>query len=325
MFRCFSSIFILVLGWPASLALAQTAQFHGPIAGFVYSHAAGTVRPLLGVPGATQIGATALSGLDFASIAPGGKWALIVQAGNTSLVEGLSALNPAASPAGGLIAAVSRVVWNLDGSFALLYSSSGNQLQRVGFTDAGAAADPPVDLSAWGPLTALAIDPAGAQIAFGVAGSGLYLFQAGQSPAPISSMAQPAAAAFDPTGRRLYAVDLAQQQISEFDSGSSAIAFASLAQSNGSAVTPVGLAVSGDGHYLMLPDSASQLVWVYDTTSGTMTNSIPLDFTPSRFEAISAAPSFLLNGENSAEWLMVLDGRQAPGISFVPASQGVAQ
>jgi hypothetical protein len=257
--------------------------------------------------------------VDSASIAPGGKWAWIGKGGHSSLMRGLSDLAPVESSPDGLIDAVDRVLWNRDGSYAVLYSSSGNRLQRVRFSDSVATAETAVDLSPWGQASTLAIDPSGRKIAFGVAGSGLYLFEAGQSPALLSSMARPAATAFDSTGQRLYAVDLDQQQIVQFDSGSSAVQFASLAQTD-APVTPVGLAVSGDGRYLMLADGTAQAVRVYDTASQSLSNTIPLDFTPSRFEALSPA-TFLLNGDNSNEWLLVLDGRQLPAISFVPAIQ----
>jgi hypothetical protein len=279
---------------------------------------------LFGVLGATQIGGAVLDEIDSASISPGGKWALIARNGHSSLMRGLSDLAPVETSPNGLIDAVDRVLWNRDGSYALLYSSSGNRLQRVRFSDSAAIAETGVDLSPWGQATTLAIDPSGRHIAFGVAGSGLYLFEAGQSPALLSSMARPAAAAFDTTGQRLYAVDLDQQQIVLFDSGSSAVQFASLAQTDAPAVTPVGLAISIDGRYLMLADSTAQAVRVYETASQSLANTLPLDFTPSRFEALSPS-TFLLNGDHSNEWLLVLDARQVPGISFVPANREEAQ
>ena len=220
-----------------------------------------------------------------------------------------------------MIDAVDRVVWSRDGAFALLYSSSGNQLQRVRLSDNSVLADAPVDLSSLGRVTTLAIDPAGRQIAFGVAGSGLYLCVTGQAPALLSSMAKPVAAAFDDTGLRLYAADLDQQQIVEFDSGSGPLPFASLAQPDGSVLNPVGLALSGDGRYLLLADRAAPAVFVYEIASQNLANTIPLDFAPSRFDALSTNKTFLLNGDNSNEWLLVLDASQIPVVYFVPASQ----
>jgi hypothetical protein len=319
MCRWFISVSIAVLSLPGGPANAQSASLHGPISGFVYNHSSRTVRPLFGIPSAAHIGPSVLDQVDSASIAPDGKWALITKGGHSSLMRGLSDLAPTESSPGGLIGEVDRVQWNRDGSYAVLYCSSGNRLQRVQLYDTWAIADAPLDLAPWGQATALAIDPAG-RIAFGVAGLGLYLLGAGQSPVLLSSMAGPAAVAFDGTGRRLYAVDLDQQQIVEFDDGSSTLQFASFAQPDRPALIPVGMAVSGDGLYLMLADSTAQAVRVYDTASRTLAKTIPLDFIPSRFEALSPS-SFLLNGDISNEWLLVLNARQIPDIFFVPANR----
>jgi DNA-binding beta-propeller fold protein YncE len=321
MFRSFIFTCTAFLILPARPANPQTPSISGPVAGFVYDHGSRSVRPLLGIPGATYAAAPVLSGVDWASIAPGGKWAFVAQSGGAGFVQGLSSAVPVASSGASLMPAVDRVVWNRDGSFALLYSSSSGLLQRISLSDTAVSPDAPVDLSSWGRPAALAIDPSGSQIAFGVAGAGLYLFSPGQSPAPISSMSKPVAAAFDETGLRLYAADLDQQVIVTFDSGGGPAPFASLAQADGSVLNPVGLAVSAGNRYLLLADRAMHTVLVYETASQNLANTIPLDFAPSRLEALSAGPTFLLNGDKSNEWLMVLDARQIPTVYFVPASQ----
>src|SRR5262249_22707786 len=111
------------------------------------------------------------------------------------------------------------------------------------------------------------------------------------------------------------------QQIVEFDSGAGPLLFASLAQPDGSPGDPAGLAVSGAGRYLLLADRTARSVRVYETSSQSLANSIPLDFSPTRLEPLSTGPTFLLNGDNSNEWLLVLDARQIPGVYFVPAVQ----
>ncbi len=320
MSRCFISSSILFLSLLVPPANSQSPVFGGLVAGFIYSHDSQTIRPLLGIPGATYIASPVLSSVDWASVAPDGKWAFIARSGRNLFVQGLAQSAPVETPADGLVQSVDRVLWNRDGSFALLYSSSACQLQRVSLSDAGVSADPPMDLSSWGRPTALAIDPTGQQIAFGITGSGLYLFKAGQSPALLSSMAQPVALAFDDTGHRLYAADLDQQQIVAFDSGSGPVGFASIAQADGSTLNPVGLAVSGGGSYLLLADSATRAVRVYETASQNLVNTIALDFVPTRLDALSTGPTFLLNGDNTNEWLLVLDARRVPAVYFVPAS-----
>jgi DNA-binding beta-propeller fold protein YncE len=304
----------------AGLAFAQPASFHGPLAGFVYNRDSRTMQPLLGVPGATYAGSAVMDGLDSASVAPGGRWGLVGRSGRSAVVRGLSDLNPAESTVDGLIDAIDRIVWSGSGTYAVLYSSSQRQLQRVHFSESEVVADTPVDLSPWdGPITALTIDPAGRQVVFGVAGSGLYSFTAGKSPGLLSLMAQPAAAAFDETGDRLYAVDADQQRIVEFDSGSAGMEFGSLGQADRPS-SPVGMAVSRGARYLMVADSATRAVLVYEIETRNLVNTIPLDFSPSRMEPLSTDSTYLLNGDNSKEWLLVLDGKQSPAVSFVPAS-----
>ena len=301
-------------------AIPQSANFGGPISGFVYSNTSRMIRPLFGVPGATYAGAALMKGVDWASIAPGGAWAFIIRHGHGGgFVGGLSALSPSALAVDGLIAPVDRVAWSRDGSYALVYSAPGNVLQRVRFSAGGASADAPLDLSAFGAVMSLAIDPTGQNIAFGVAGSGLYFFPAGQSPTRIAALSEPAAIAFDTTGANLYAADSGQGEIVEFDAGAGPFVFAALAQPDGSTFQPVGLAVSGGGRYLLLADGAGQAVRVYDTASHNLVNSISLAFAPTRLEALSSNPAFLLNGSNSQESLLILDASQVPSVYFVPA------
>ena len=302
-------------------AYPQSPSFAGPTSGFVFGRVSRTIQPLLGVPGSTYLGPSVLKEVDYASVAPGGAWAFIAKSRRSSFVRGLA--DPSATPVSvdGLIGAVDHVAWSRDGSFGLLYSSSGNLLQRVQLSTSSATADPPVDLSPWGHADTLAIDPTGQSISFGVSGSGLFLFRAGQSPVQISAVSQPVAIAFDDTGLRLYAADLDRQQILEFDSGAGPVVFASLAQPDGSVFHPVGLGVSAGGRYLVLADSAGQAVRVYEIASQTLTNSIPLDFAPTRLEALSSRPTFVLNGDNRQEWLMILDAQQTPVVYFAPAAR----
>jgi hypothetical protein len=285
----------------------------GPLAGLVYNQASRTVRPLTGIPGASYIGAPVLDQVDAASVAPGGQWAFVTKGGRSLFVRGLSDAAPVESSPEGLVEAPDRIVWNRDGSYALLYSSSRNQLQRIRLSPNDARADAPLDLG--GKVSALAIDHPGRQIALAIPGSGLYLFEAGQSPALISSAA-PAALAFDETGCKLYAAALDPARILEFESGSGETEFAAL----DAAAAPAGLAISAGGRYLMLADSAARSVSIYEIASRTQANTLALDFTPTRFEPLSAGPTFLLNGDRRGEWLLVLDARQTPAITIVPAA-----
>ncbi len=305
----------------AGPAVAQLASLEGPVSGFLYLDSSHSVRPLLGVPGSLVIGPILLGDLDSAFLAPGGKWAVIAKDGRTKLVRELSERSLSEARTEGLIDAVDRVAWSRDGMSAAIYSSSSGQLQRVRLYGSDALVDSPVDLAWQGKVNTLAISPNGKQIAVGATGAGLYLVEDGQSTALLSPIARPAAAVFDETGRRLYVVDLDTQRILEFDSGSGATEFAVLEGADGLPLKPVGMAVSAGGTYVLLVDGPTRAVRFYETTSRTLVRTIQLDFAPTRFEAVSATPSFLLNGDNIAGWLRILDAGQSPSIYFVPASQ----
>ena len=156
--------------------------------------------------------------------------------------------------------------------------------------------DPPIDVSPFGAAVTLAINAAGKRAAMGVAGAGLYVFDLSQFPVLTYGMAQPAAAAFDNSGDVLFAVDAGEQRILRVDASGAVTEFAALANPDGPPIVPVGLAISADGLTLVLAERTTPSVRVYDMASQAPTATIPLDFTPSRFQRLAAA-AFLLNGD----------------------------
>jgi hypothetical protein len=298
---------------------SQSPSFGGPITGFVFSDSSGAIRPLLGIPGAAYVGSPVMTGLHAGSVAPGGNWAFITKRRGNALIGGLSQSLPATVSVPGMMEQADLIAWSRNGAYALLYDSPAGRLQRIQFSTSSGAADAPIDLSAWGKATTLTIDPTGQRIAFGVPGGGVYLFNAGQQPVLVSPISQPTAIAFDDTGLHLYAADLASQQVLTFDSGGAQLPFASILHADGSASNPVGLAVSAGGRFLLVVDAASRSVLVYDILSQTLANTLPLAFVPSRLDALSSAPAFLLNGSNPQESLLILDASQSPYVYFVPA------
>src|SRR5262249_44435204 len=113
MFRWFTIVSLAILSWQARPADAQpSASFRGPISGFVYNNSSRTIRPLLGVPGATHIGSPLIYEVDSASVGPDGKWAFVTRAGRSSFLRNLADAAPAEISADGLIDAVDRVLWN---------------------------------------------------------------------------------------------------------------------------------------------------------------------------------------------------------------------
>lgn len=301
---------------------AQTGEFQRPVTGFVHRPASRTIRPVAGLPGASSLGAPVIDNLDSASISPAGTWAIAARDGAAIAIRGLDGNSPAPFAVDGMLDSVDRIAWSSDGAWAVLWSGSRGQLQRLRFASGSAAASAPLDFPAPGAVTALAIARSG-RIALGVSGAGFYSLDGNDSPALSASTAEPAAAAFDDRGR-LYAVDAAASRIFEFDPSSGPAAFAALDQPAAASDFP-GIAVSAAGRCLMVADARARAVRVYDIASRTLLNMISLDFAPARLERLSTEPVFLLNGGAPGEWLLVLDARQTPSVYFVPAGQEDAQ
>ena len=298
---------------PALPAFAQTAGMRGPVSGFLYQRGSRALRPVVGIPGAAYAGTPILDDIEAAWVAPGGKWAIVARDGRPALVP-LSGLTPGEPSGTALLEAADRVVWSRDGSAALLYSSTRNLLQFVRISGGVPFAGYPIDLSPWGAAAALAIDTSGHRIAVGITGAGLFVFDAGQSPALLSAMEQPTAAAFDDSGR-IYAVDGASQRVFQFNPDEGGTEFAVLSVPDGTRADVSALSVSGP--YVMLADRAAQAVRVYDAASHALTNTLPLEFAPARIEAVSGT-LFALNGDGENEFRL-LDVRNTPAIFFVPA------
>src|SRR5713226_1167739 len=72
---------------------AQSPSWNLPGSGYVYDSVARTVRPVVGFPGSSYAGRAALTGVAWASVAPGGRSALVVQEGRLWWVPDLSNAN----------------------------------------------------------------------------------------------------------------------------------------------------------------------------------------------------------------------------------------
>jgi len=308
----------------AAPVYAQSGGFEMPAAGLVYSHGSRAVRPLLGIPGSTHIGAAVLNDVNQAWVAPGGKWAFVTMVDRSVFVRGLLEAAPAEIPVAGVIDGVDHVAWSRDAAFAVLYSSSAARLQRVRLVNGEITAGEPVDLTPWGAPAALAIDPSGRQVAFGIAGAGIYIMDGDQSPALLVSLARATAVAFSDAGR-LYAVDAESRRIVEFAADFSPSDFASVEVAEGVEFEPVGLAVSGSGKYLMVADRGTRTLRVWETAARTAAGDIRLDFAPAAIERLSTGATFLLNRPRGTEWLLVLDATDMPRIYFVPGGEERAQ
>src|ERR1035437_10248709 len=101
---------------------AQTPSWNLPASGYVYDSVAGTIRPVLGFPGSSYAGPAVRTDGAWASVAPGGRAALVSQHGRLWWAQDLSNAN---LPPVGIDAmdSTSDCRWSADASTAAILSS----------------------------------------------------------------------------------------------------------------------------------------------------------------------------------------------------------
>lgn len=300
---------------------AQESFLSGPVSGFVFDRASRSIRPIVGLPGASYLGDALAAGLDWASVAPAGNVALAVKDGQLYALRGLGPEAPwieieEASPA------IDRVAWAADGSAAALYSSAGSRLLFVRNLGESPAAAGAVDLP--GRVAALALGASGECAVAGVEAdreSGLYLACLDAPLRLLAATAPPAAIAL--AGSDLYVAEGATGRILQIRNYQEEATLMPFADNPGEAWDPVGLAVSADQRRLFVANRADRRVDAYDLESRALLGQFATEWEPSLLEPLALRSVFLLKSAGSAdEPLLVLDAGREPAVYFVPAGRG---
>jgi len=304
----------------AALALAaQEARLTGPVSGFVVDSQSGSIRPILGVPGASYLGDALLAGLDWASVAPDGKAALAVKGESLYLIRGLDELAPSSTAVGGAIDRPDLAAWSRDASVAVLYSSAGRRLQVIAAPAGEPVARAPVELpELQGRVTALALDCSGEHVLVGVESDGVHLLSPGTPPALLAPLKGPVALTLAHGERTLFVADRASRQVFEIRDFAAAPKLLVVADAS----DPVGLGLSRDEMSLFVASGSERSLDIYDLSTRSLAARIALDAEPSRLNLLSASALYLLNSVQGGDPLLVLDASREPGVFFVPVGRG---
>lgn len=309
------TVFALLVSLPA-VAESTVAQAGKSLTGYVY-YPDRSIRPLLGYPGAAYPGEPSLDNVDFASISPDGRWAVIVQNGQTRILrhfENSAGINLN-------LQTPERVIWSADQTIALLYSSTSNVMQAIRLRDSGPELERETDLSTLGPVTMLALSGSGDRVAVGTRG-GVYQFSANQQPVRIGTSANPVHAVFGDNGKSLYVLDKgAQWVILVFgkEGREEQLPLMLEGAADGPAADPVSIHLSGNARYLLVADRARKALQVYDTSVMRLASELPLDYAPSTLELLTTGSVFLVKpgAEGITNFLIVM-AKDYPEIYFVP-------
>jgi len=313
-----SSLCLLALS-----GLAQTSTLQGPAGGFLFDAPSRSLRPLIGLPGASHFGPPILTGVPLAGVAPDQRKAVL--ASETGLQVILDLRNPYASIQNlpGAIAAPSQILWAADSSSAVLFSASGKQLQFLWQDGGSVLAGPSCDLASLpSPVRLLAADPF-ARIAAVAAPaeekSAVFLLREGSPPQLLGLFPSPVAAAFAPAGSSLYLAGASSLwRIADLSAPSAAEA---LWENAAELPEPVALAVSNNGQFLFLAGASSRRIRAYDLSAQRFLEDLEIDNLPSGFEPFTPT-SFLLNPLREArDPVWILETSPAPRVIFIPSGE----
>lgn len=293
----------------AGMVAAQTLQIEGPISGFALDEASGSLRPIVGLPGAAYLGDPLIAGLTWASVAPGGASALVVRDGVLYRVDGLARLAPAWTAIENVALVPDRAAWSDDASMAMIYSAATGRAQLIRNAGLQIVAAEPVQI---GQVASLAVDREGRIIAG--ASEGVQLWNGGHAAMLLPGVR---AAALTVAGANLYVAAGGEiWLVEDYAVQPKPLVVAA-------APDPVGLALSRDGRRLFIADRAGRSVLVYDLANRALLAELGLDFEPVTLARLSGPDLWLLRmGVGPSEPLFVLKTEPEPGVWFVPAVRG---
>lgn len=321
MFRTILAVAVVLGAWPAA---GQTVAWRGPISGLLYDSPSRALRPVIGFPGASYLGAALVTGIENAWIAPDGESALVIEGGRVVLIQNLRGEGQHRPVLPETVERLDQVAWSPDSRVAVLYSAATRQLWRIESGNAAAAVA--IDLHVPGEVAALAADAAAGHILASIRHAeegGFYAVQDGGA-ARLIALANPGPAAFSRNGGVFFGVDLDTRQVLHCSaSGSGSCEPLTFAGEQERLAEPRGIALSRDEKTLYVAGAAERVIRAYDLTARVLHSEIQLAAAPNMLAELAGTASvyLLASREKSGEPVWILDARLAPAVFFVPAGE----
>jgi hypothetical protein len=318
---------LVVLGLISALHVpAQQTSLSGPVEAFTYDAPTRSLRAVIGFPGAASFGPVLLDSLDFASVAPGQNYGVILEGGRWLLASGLGSKTVSTRAIAGVTRYPEGMVWSGNGSLAILYSRAGGWFQTVAGFPSAPVAGVLVDVtSLGGPFSAIAVDAQGKQIVVAVSGDKGALYQAdGQSFVPLASMTNPVSLSFSSDGQTLYALDAATLQVTAASLAGNG--FQTLALPG--IINPIAIQAaqgsqngSTSRQLLYVAGGSDRILRIIDVASQQILSDVPLNLKPTGLAVFGNGSFVLASRAQAANPLWLFSSAPQPGAYFVPAVQ----
>jgi len=321
---------------PAVSRAAAEGSVSGPTLGYFFDQQQRSLRPILGVPGASQIGAGLGLNVELrdAEVAPGQQYALGVTAeGGVAFVDLRGEVPQTRTLAVGVGA--SRVLISPTGEAAAVYDRQGRQVQFLtGMLDAPAAGSTVSLSGVQGLLTAMAVSDDGrtllAATSSANADGGLYVVEAGGEVRRVSTVGRVLSMSFLPGQDNALVGDYGRSEVLRIDGVTSVAVAAVIAAGRDGVSRPVAVGAGGDlTHAVAALDGSSQVALI--PLAGGPPSFVDCNCRPRELSRMRGASVFRLTSD-ATQPLYVLEARRLgpdgsalePRVSFVPAGSPAA-
>lgn len=310
------SVVLVVLAAPA---WPQDLVIDGPLLGYVFAPRLGGLQPLLGIPGAAQVGGMLDLGwtLSSAEVSPRQDYALAVAAPDGQiLVVNLQRGRMAVRPVPGARPGADRIRLSPRGAFALLYYQESRTAELLtGLPDSPAPAGR-IDLAAMpDPPEALAVSDDGLVLAAGA--EFLFLLRPADAAQPLARVGRVADMRFLEQSRDAVIADEGRNELLLVRDAGGSSELRVLAGERDGISQPS--AVAAFGRRVFAANRAARTVLALDASGG-VASQFPCDCAPARLDPLHGPAVFRLTESGEGPIFLFDGGGEEPRIVFVPAA-----
>ncbi len=304
---------------PESAMPTPSAVKSGPQLGYAWKSADQTLRPILGVPGSSQIGASVVAPTTFVAAESSSANSIALLIGSDQQVYLMSLPNGTPAKINLAASAGSKIRFSPSGTAALVYVPGSPTASVV----TNLASGPQIRLASFGaPVNSIAVSDDGTAVAAVKASSGyaLELITSANARQQLEALNGDGGLAFAGTGDDLLAADSASNTLSLIRSVSSSPSMSQIPTSN-LLKTPIAVGASRNGRWAVVANSGESSVVQVDLTGAAGPQRIACPSQPTVVEPLAGNGVFRFTdiGPEPA-WIADLTAPN-PSMFFIPASR----
>ena len=296
-----------------------TAVSIGPQLGYAWRPDDKTLRPLLGVPGSSQVGASLTTPGEFVAGSASAASSIALLIGTDGQLYRMTVPNGSPAQVGTSAAAGAKIRFSPDGTAAVVYMP-GAQSATVVTSLATTPSARVVGASA--AILEAAPSDAGTVAALLQAGSGatVSVLTASGAASSVLSLRGAGDLSFVGSGDTLLAADSAANTLTQIADVSTSPAATAVATA-GLLKSPVAVGAAHGGRWAVVANSGESSVVRIDLTGGTPPQRIPVAAQPTMVEPLSGTGVFRFTDVGSSAAWMGDMAASTPSVLFIPASK----